>query len=68
MLTNLINLTLEQFWTLPEGETTYELIDGEAIPKVSPKYFHSRSLEHCCDCLTLGVLAMDELDQSGQSF
>ncbi len=41
MLTNLTNLTLEQFWTLPEGETAYELIDGQAIPKVSPKYFHS---------------------------
>ena len=41
MLTNLTNLTVEQFWTLPEGETAYELIDGQAIPKVSPKYFHS---------------------------
>lgn len=41
MLTNLTNLTLEQFWTLPEGETAYELIDGQAIAKVSPKYFHS---------------------------
>ena len=34
-------LTLEEFWALPEGETTYELVDGKAIPKVSPKYFHS---------------------------
>ncbi len=34
-------LTLEEFWALPEGETTYELVDGEAIPKVSPKEFHS---------------------------
>ena len=41
MLTNPTNLTLEQFWTLPEGETAYELIDGQAIPKASPKYFHS---------------------------
>lgn len=41
MLTNLTNLTVEQFWTLPEGETAYELVDGQAIPKVSPKYFHS---------------------------
>ena len=41
MLTNKTNLTLEEFWALPEGETAYELVDGEAIPKVSPKYFHS---------------------------
>lgn len=34
-------LTLEEFWALPEGETAYELVDGRAIPKVSPKYFHS---------------------------
>lgn len=34
-------LTLEQFWALPEGETNYELVDGKAIPKVSPKYFQS---------------------------
>ena len=35
------NLTLEEFWALPEGETAYELVDGIAIAKVSPKYFHS---------------------------
>ena len=35
------NLTLDEFWSLPEGETAYELVDGKAIPKVSPKYFHS---------------------------
>ncbi len=34
-------LTLEEFWALPEGETNYELIDGQAIAKVSPKEFHS---------------------------
>lgn len=34
-------LTLEEFWALPPGETAYELVDGKAIPKVSPKYFHS---------------------------
>ncbi len=34
-------LTLEEFWALPEGETNYELVDGQAIPKVSPKFFHS---------------------------
>lgn len=41
MSTNVQELTLEEFWSLPEGETAYELVDGKAIPKVSPKYFHS---------------------------
>jgi Uma2 family endonuclease len=36
-------LTLEDFLALPEGETVYELMDGVAIPKVSPKRFHSRT-------------------------
>ena len=35
------DLTLDKFLTLPEGETAYELVDGKAIPKVSPKEFHS---------------------------
>lgn len=35
------NLTLEEFWALPPGETAYELVNGRAIPKVSPKYFQS---------------------------
>lgn len=35
------NLTLEEFWALPPVETAYELVDGRAIPKVSPKQFHS---------------------------
>ncbi|TFI52935.1 Uma2 family endonuclease [Mastigocladus laminosus UU774] len=39
-------LTLEEFLALPEGDITYELIDGEAVPKfkndqMSPKFFHS---------------------------
>lgn len=34
-------LTLEEFLALPDGDVYYELIDGQAIPKVSPKYFHS---------------------------
>lgn len=41
MSINTQNLTLEQFWSLPQGETAYELVDGQAVPKVSPKYFHS---------------------------
>ncbi len=35
-------LTLEEFLTLPEGDITYELVDGEAKPKMSPKRFHSK--------------------------
>lgn len=38
-------LTLEEFWALPEGETAYELVDGQATPKVSPKFFHSTHAE-----------------------
>ena len=34
-------LTVEEFFELPEGERPYELIDGRAIPKMSPKFFHS---------------------------
>ncbi|MEO1765308.1 MAG: Uma2 family endonuclease, partial [Cyanobacteria bacterium J06629_18] len=36
-------LTLKEFLNLPpgEGDITYELIDGQAIPKMSPKKFHS---------------------------
>jgi Uma2 family endonuclease len=36
-------LTLQEFLALPEGEPYYELIDGEAVPKVSPKRFHSKT-------------------------
>ncbi|AFY40870.1 Uma2 family endonuclease [Nostoc sp. PCC 7107] len=37
-------LTLQEFLHLPpgEGDTTYELVDGRAIPKMSPKKFHSK--------------------------
>jgi len=39
-------LTLEEFLALPEGDTPYELVDGQAVPKykspeMSPKFFHS---------------------------
>lgn len=34
-------LTLEEFLALPEGDVTYEFVDGYAVPKVSPKFFHS---------------------------
>jgi Uma2 family endonuclease len=37
-------LTKAEFWALADAsDLTYELIDGIAIPKMSPKYFHSRS-------------------------
>jgi Uma2 family endonuclease len=37
-------LTKAEFWQLADraSDITYELIKGEAIPKMSPKYFHSR--------------------------
>lgn len=35
-------LTLAEFLSLPENDITYELIDGQAQPKMSPKRFHSR--------------------------
>lgn len=44
-------LTLEEFFALPEGDITYELVDGEAKPKLLPKRFHSRLT--CTLCLRL---------------
>lgn len=37
-------LTIKEFLNLPpgEGDITYELIDGQAVPKMSPKFFHSK--------------------------
>lgn len=35
------NLTLEAFLSLPESDESYELVDGEAVKKMSPKFFHS---------------------------
>lgn len=35
-------LTLEKFLTLSSDNTAFELIEGQAVPKMSPKYFHSR--------------------------
>jgi len=44
MIQTKTQLTLEEFLALPEGEgdITYELIDGQTVPKMSPKNFHSR--------------------------
>jgi len=36
------SLTLAEFLALPNDDYTYELIEGEAVPKMSPKRFHSR--------------------------
>ncbi|NJL84377.1 MAG: Uma2 family endonuclease [Chloroflexaceae bacterium] len=36
-------LTLEAFLALPEGETGYELVDGQVIPKMAPKWLHAKS-------------------------
>jgi Uma2 family endonuclease len=37
-------LTLQEFLNLPpgEGDITYELVDGQAISKMSPKFFHAK--------------------------
>ncbi len=37
-------LTQAEFWAIADAaDLTYELIDGVAVAKMSPKYFHSRS-------------------------
>lgn len=48
-------LTLKEFLAIPQTDTAYELIDGAARPKMSPKFFHARSqksllllLDHWC--------------------
>jgi Uma2 family endonuclease len=41
MVSSSNRLTIEAFLELPEGDLPYELINGQAIPKMSPKYFHS---------------------------
>ena len=35
-------LTLEEFLNLSESDESLELVDGEAVKKMSPKFFHSR--------------------------
>jgi Uma2 family endonuclease len=36
-------LTLQEYLSIPTGDVAYELIDGQAIAKVSPKFFHAGS-------------------------
>lgn len=35
-------LTLAEFLRLPESDQSLELVDGEVVVKMSPKFFHSR--------------------------
>ena len=35
-------LTIQDFFELPEKDRPLELVNGQAIAKMSPKYFHSR--------------------------
>ena len=42
MVSSTSKLSVEEFFELPESDRNYELIDGRAIPKMSPKFFHSR--------------------------
>jgi Uma2 family endonuclease len=41
MLQSKNDLTVEEFLNQPETDITHELVDGEAVPKMSPKLFHS---------------------------
>ncbi|EAW39018.1 Uma2 family endonuclease [Lyngbya sp. PCC 8106] len=42
MITTKSQLTLEEFLALTETDLNYELVNGEAVPKMAPKRFHSR--------------------------
>jgi Uma2 family endonuclease len=53
-------LTLEEFLALPQGDITYELINGETVPKMSPKRFHSKLT------LTLAMLLVQWSQNSGE--
>ena len=41
MIQSTIKLTLEEFFALSVSDVAYELIEGEAVPKMSPKRFHA---------------------------
>ena len=41
MVSSTSKLTIEEFFNLPEADRPYELIDGRAITKMSPKSFHA---------------------------
>ncbi len=42
MVSSTRQLTIQEFFELTEGDRPYEFVDGQAIPKMSPKFFHSR--------------------------
>jgi Uma2 family endonuclease len=45
-------LTKAEFWALADAsDRTYEFIDGIAVPKMSPKYFHVRSARRILNIL-----------------
>jgi Uma2 family endonuclease len=45
-------LTKVEFWALADAsDLTYELIDGIAVAKMSPKYFHARSARRILNIL-----------------
>ena len=41
-------LTLQEYLALPQNDNYCELINGQAIPKMSPKRFHSRVMAALC--------------------
>lgn len=42
MVSSTTKLTIQEFFELTEGDRPYEFVDGQAIPKMSPKFFYSR--------------------------
>jgi Uma2 family endonuclease len=52
IVTTTKKLTKAEFWALADAsDLTYELIDGIAVAKVSPKYFHARSARRILNIL-----------------
>ncbi len=41
-------LTLQEYLAIPQDDNYCELVDGQAIPKMSPKRFHSRVTVALC--------------------
>ncbi|WP_096595242.1 Uma2 family endonuclease [Calothrix sp. NIES-2098] len=54
-------ITLQEFLALPEEDITYELVDGEAKAKMSPKRFHSRLTGAIYTLLLLGAQNLGEV-------
>lgn len=45
-------LTLQEYLELPQDDNYCELVEGKAVPKMSPKRFHSRITVALCSILT----------------